>query len=266
MIFLLFVALVVIGVGAGILGGLIGVSGGVITIPCLVFLFKLYGFPEASLMQMAVGTSMAAMVFNTLSSMKAHYNQRSINWSLVKWMFPGLLLGCLVGAFVAHLMPGKILQMVFGGFAALLGIYFYRYRKLPHVSPDHLPAVHTLNTLGFGVGALSNILGIGGGTLTIPLFIKLKIPMKSAAATSTATGFIISFVGAFSYLFFGLGTNDYNMTIGYIYLPAFIVLAITTFITAPAGARLSQTLPTHRLKKVFALCLVFTGFLLLTCS
>jgi uncharacterized protein len=249
----------IIGLGAGILGGLLGISGGIITVPCLIYLFKLYGFPTVDLMQLAIGTSMAAMVFNAISSMKAHHDQGAINWSLVKRMLPGLILGCLVGAYLARLLPGTILELIFGCFAILLGIYFYRHKKLPDLGTPNLPSKPILNSLGFGVGAISNILGIGGGTMTVPLFVRLKIPLKSSVATSTATGFIISFLGALSYLILGLGETYYEMTIGFIYIPAFIVLAVTTFITAPFGARLAHRLHTDHLKKVFAVCLVVVG-------
>jgi uncharacterized membrane protein YfcA len=253
----------IIGLGAGVLGGLLGISGGIITVPSLIFLFKFYGFPSANLVQLAIGTSLAAMVFNALSSMKTHQDKRAINWKLVKRMLPGLVLGCILGAYLGQLLPSAVLQLIFGCFAAALGIYFYFHKGLPTLGSHPIPASPILNFLGFGVGTLSNILGIGGGTLTVPLFVRLKIPLKASVATSTATGFIISLLGAIFYLLLGLGESYYEMTVGFIYIPAFVVLAVTTFLTAPFGARLAHRLQTHHLKKVFAICLVAIGVVMI---
>ncbi len=259
----MIIVCLIIGLAAGLLGGLLGVSGGIMTVPCLIYLFKFYGFPSVNLVQLAIGTSLAAMVFNAISSMRTHHKSGTVYWALVWRMLPGLVAGCLIGVYLGHLLPSTVLQLIFGSFAILLGTYFYFYKKLPDLGQPELPSTSLLNSLGLLVGALSNILGIGGGTMTVPLFVKLKIPLKSSVATSTATGFIISFLGALGYLFLGLGQTYYEMTVGFIYIPAFIVLAITTFITAPFGARLAHRLQTDHLKKVFAICLVVIGSIML---
>ncbi len=253
--------LIVIGAAAGLMGGLLGISGGIITVPALVYLFKYYGFPTVNLLQLAIGTSLAAMVFNALASMIAHQSKRAIQWSVVKKMLPGLVLGCLVGAYFAHMVPSTILELIFGLFAIILGVNFYRYQGFP-LRPDKLPLSSHLNGLGFGVGALSNILGIGGGTMTVPLFVRLKLSLKSSIATSTATGFIITLIGAVAYLILGLGETYYESTLGFIYLPAFYILAPATFVTAPLGAKLSHAMNTDHLKKVFAICLIAVGALM----
>lgn len=252
----------IIGLSAGILGGLLGISGGIITVPCLVYLFRFYDFPSVDLLQVAIGTSLAAMVFNGIASMKAHHARGAINWKLVKRMLPGLVVGCLVGAYVGHLLPSMILQLIFGCFAIILGVYFYFHKRLPDLGESHLPRTPLLNSLGFGVGAISNILGIGGGTMTVPLFVKLKIPLKASVASSTATGFIISLLGALSYLILGLGETSYEYTIGFIFIPAFLVLATTTYLSAPWGAHLAHRLQTDHLKMIFAGCLVAIGFVM----
>ncbi len=259
----MIIVCLIIGLGAGLLGGLLGISGGIITVPCLVFLFEFYRFPSVNLLQLAIGTSLAAMVFNAISSMIAHHSSGAINWKLVKHMLPGLILGCLAGAYLGQLLPSTILQLIFGCFATAMGVYFFFHKGLPRLGPSQLPSTPLLNSLGFGVGAISNILGIGGGTMTVPLFVKLKIPLKSSVATSTVTGFIISFLGALGYLFLGLGQPYYEMTLGFIYIPAFIVLAVTTFIAAPFGARLAHKLHTDHLKKVFAVFLVIVGIVMI---
>lgn len=256
---MLLIICAIIGLGAGVLGGLLGISGGVITVPCLVYLFKYYEFSPTHLVQLAIGTSLAAMVFNTASSMLAHQRKGAIRWIVVFRMLPGLILGCAVGAYFAHLLPSFVLEIMFGCFAITLGVYFYFHKNLAEIDHNQGLSNFLLTSLGFGVGAISNILGIGGGTLTVPLFAWLKMSIKASVASSTATGLIISLTGALSYLLFGLGETYYVDTLGFIYIPAFIVLAITTFVAAPFGAYLSHRLETHHLKKVFAVCLVIVG-------
>ena len=259
MLVLSLVAYAVIGIGSGLLAGLLGMSGGIITVPCLLFVFKWLGFPSEELMQFAIGTSLAAMVFNALSSTYSHNKRGAINWKLVKKIAPGLILGCVIGAYFGHILPNRILQLIFAVFAILLGLYFFRHKELPSVGTFTLPSKPVLNSYGFGVGALSNILGIGGGTMTVPLFVAFKLPLKASVATSAATGFIITLAGAVSYLIFGLGDTYYSYTFGYIYLPAFVILAMTNFIAAPYGARLAHSMETDKLKKVFALSLLLVG-------
>jgi uncharacterized membrane protein YfcA len=253
------IAYAVIGIGSGLLAGLLGMSGGIITVPCLLFVFTWLGFPAEELMQLAIGTSLAAMVFNALSSTYSHNKSGAINWKLVKKMVPGLIIGCILGAYLGHILPNRILQLIFACFAIVLGFFFFRHKELPDVGKYKLPSRPILNSYGFGIGALSNVLGIGGGTMTVPLFVAFKLPLKASVATSAATGFIITLAGAVSYLIFGLGEAYYSYTFGYIYLPAFVILAIATFVAAPYGARMAHRMETDKLKKIFALSLLFVG-------
>ena len=261
MIFAL-IAYAVVGAISGLLAGLIGISGGLITIPCLVLIFHMLDFAPVYLMQVAIGTSLAAMTFNALAATWSHNRRGTVLWKLVKRMLWGLILGCIIGAFLGHIMPTVILQILFGVFACVVGFYFFMQK--PFYEKDHpLPTQGTINAIGFVVAAISNILGIGGGTMTMPVFLAFRIPMVKAVATSAATGLIITACGALSYLFFGLGDNFYPHSIGYIYLPAFGVLAVTTFFAAPFGARLTTVISAQRLKKYFAIALMAAGILML---
>jgi len=258
-----YLVFVLIGLGSGFLAGLLGVSGGILTVPALLFMFKLMHFPSVHMMQLAIGTSLAAMVFNSISSTLSHHHQHGVNWKMVKTMLPGLILGCVAGAFIGYLLPGTILELIFGIFAILLGIYFYRMKGVPNFESHRKPSGIKLNSYGFGVSALSNILGIGGGTMMVPVFVRFNTPMKVAIGSSAATGFLISLTGAISYLYLGYGEDYYDHTIGYIYLPAFFILAVTTFITAPYGAKLAHHLASGKLKKYFAFALIALGIFML---
>lgn len=258
-----FIGFTIVGLGAGFLAGLLGVSGGLLTVPCLLFMFKQLNFPSVHLMQLAIGTSLAAMVFNSISSTYSHHREKGVNWKMVKSMIPGLILGCLLGAFVGHLLPGAILQLIFGVFVIFLGIYFYRFKGIAKLKSHEVPTVFKLNSYGFWVSAFSNILGIGGGTMMVPVFVRFKFPMKMAIGSSAATGFLISLTGAISYLYFGFGETFYEHTQGYVYIPAFVILAVTTFITAPYGAKIAHKLASDKLKQYFAMALITLGIIML---
>jgi len=253
-----WIAYAFIGAIAGLLAGLLGVSGGFITIPCLLLIFHFLDFPPIHLMQLAIGTSLAAMVFNTLTAAWSHQYHKVIRWDIVKSMTPGLILGCIVGAFIGHILPTKVLQMFFALFAIVLGIHFYRGTQwFKEARP--LPSPGIWNGIGFGIGALSNVLGIGGGVLSVPVFTAYRLPMRNAIGSSAAAAFIITFIGAIGYLIFGLGETYYKYTVGYIYLPAFCVIAVTTFFAAPLGARLTHSIDVRSLKRLFAVVLFIIG-------
>lgn len=252
-----------VGLLSGFVGGLLGISGGLIAVPCLFLMFTIQQLPTTDLMQLAIGTSLAAMVFNAISATYAHHLQKNVKWPLVKTMLPGLIMGCIAGAFLSDLFSTVMLQIIFGVFVIAFGLYFYKHRKLPKLGPHPLLTEKRLRPVGFLVGTISNLLGIGGGTMMVPIFVGFKLPMKNAIGTSAATGFVISFVGAFAYLIFGLEETTIQYTLGYIYLPAFFILAITTFLAAPYGAKMAQRLHTDKLKKLFSLAMVVLGILML---
>jgi uncharacterized membrane protein YfcA len=178
-------------------------------------------------------------------------------------MLPGLIFGCITGAFLSHLFSTLILQIFFGIFVIVFGFYFYQYRQLPKVGNHPFLTEKQLNPVSFGIGIISNLLGIGGGTVMVPIFVGMKFSIKNAIGTSTATGCVVSFVGALAYLVFGLQEAVYQYTLGYIYLPAFFILAITAFISAPYGAKMSQHIQADRLKKLFSLALIALGTVML---
>jgi uncharacterized membrane protein YfcA len=249
-----------IGVIAGLLAGLLGISGGIVTVPLLLLVFTLFDFPQAYVMHLAIGTSLAAMVFNALSAAWMHNRKDAVIWKVVKRMAFGLVLGSILGAIVARFLSAVFLELAFGLFACCLGLYMLRGRK-PHEGDHPLPGPLALNCIGTGVSFLSNILGIGGGVITVPALMEFRIHEKKAIGTSSATSVIVTFLGALSYMLLGLrrhvAVND--EAIGYLYLPAFIVISITTFLAAPFGAKLTHTLHPKLLRRIFAAALFATG-------
>lgn len=254
----------VIGIVAGLLAGLLGISGGIITVPLLALVFSHTALPQSSIMHLAVGTSLAAMVFNGLSATWAHHQKNGVVWNVFSRMAVGIILGSLCGAFVAHLLPDALLEGIFGFFACVLALYMLR-KKAYHGENHPLPGTAALNSLGFCVSGIANVLGIGGGILTVPALMHFKMQEKQAIGTSAATGTLVSFLGAVSYMIFGLQQESVvnGKAVGYLYLPAFIAISVTTFIAAPYGARLAHVLPSKTLRRIFAAALFATGLMML---
>lgn len=252
------IAYAIVGTGAGILGGLLGITGGFVAIPCLLLIFHFIGLPTGYLMQLAVGTSLASMTFNALASTWAHHLRGNVMWSVVKKMSAGVVIGCLIGAILGAIVSSILVEMIFGLFAILMGIHYYRQKQLFKKNPA-IPSTMKLNGIGLGIGMISTFVGIGGGPITMPMFSRYRISTGKAVGTSLALGFIISLFGAIAYLIVGLGETIYADTIGYIYIPAFIVLSITSFFAAPYGARLTTRLSPTKFKRIFGIALILVG-------
>lgn len=259
--FFAYPAYILIGILAGLSAGLLGISGGFITVPLLALVFYFLKFPQAFIMQLAIGTSLAAMFFTGISSSWAHHLKGAVVWDLVKTMLLGLIFGSILGALVAHLLSSVILEVFFGLLAIGVGFYFYRDRFKMSAEIKKLPK--WLFTLwGFGIAFISNILGIGGGIITVPVLISYHYPEKKAIGTSAVTGMIISFLGALAYLYFGMGQIIVPGSIGYLFLPAFLCVAVASMIAAPFGAKLAHRLQGKKLKKLFGVFLIIVGLLM----
>lgn len=240
---------------------MLGLSGGVITVPSLVLIFHLTGYPQSILMHTAIGTSLAAMVLNGMASTYAHHRRSSVMWDIVFVMIPGLILGCLLGAFFAHFLSGIVLQIIFGVFIALLGahVLFSKSKKKGTEKPDK--SLYTW--IGIGIGFLSSLLGIGGGVFMVPLLLAFNHPEKKAVGTSAAMGLLITTLAALGYLYFGLQQSTPPTSLGYIYLPAFILIGLTTIFFAPLGAKFAHQIEGNKLRKIFASILILIGILMI---
>jgi len=256
------VLFILLGVLAGFLAGLLGVGGGLVIIPALFYIFQMLGFPQENLMQIAIGTTLASMIFNMLAAAISHHLHNNVLWEVVKKTGLGLVAGSVVGAFLAHLLSTSALKLIFAVFVALFGVYYLRQKKQREGSYP-LPSSRTLKFLGLGVGTVSNILGIGGGTIMVPIFVAFKIPMKKAIGTSTAAGVIITTIGAIAYLLFGYKETHIPLTFGYIYFPAFGCIALTSFFAAPIGAHLIRKISISLLRRCFAWGLIVVGLMML---
>lgn len=261
MILLASLAYIVLGVLAGMLSGLLGISGGVITVPVLFFIFEYVGLPQATIMHYAIGTSLTSMIFNSVTSTWYHNKKGFVEWQTVKHMALGIILGSIAGALIAEIMSGIVLEIFFGVFACLLGVHLLRSKEIKPITNTPSPVL--LNTMGFIIGCISNMLGIGGGSMVVPLLLIFGVSDKKAIGTSAATGLLITALGSISYLTYGLSAPEYPYAVSYLYLPAFVLISITTFFSAPFGARLSHKMDTIKLRRIFACIMLLIGLVML---
>ncbi len=259
---IIYLAYVIIGAIAGVLGGLLGIGGGIVTVPCLFAIFSHLDFPKPYCMKMAIATSLAAMIFNAAAATWAHHRRHGVIWSVFRKLVPGLIIGSIFGAFLATWLSGVILEIVFGVFLLLLAFNFYR-KKAIHMEKYQLPSPLIFNLLSGGIGALSNLLGIGGGSITVPLLIAFKMKDKNAIGTSAATTLVTTICGTITYFILGWGVMHTSEIVGFIDIPAFLFVGISAFFLAPYGAKLSHQLDSNIVHKIFAAVLALTALSLL---
>ncbi|GFK93012.1 hypothetical protein NNJEOMEG_00841 [Fundidesulfovibrio magnetotacticus] len=239
------------GAAAGILAGLLGVGGGIVIVPILSVLFAWQGIAPEYLMQMALGTSLASIMFTSVSSMRAHHAHGAVRWNIVKLITPGIVLGTLAGSKLAAWLSSGFLKGFFVFFLYYVSLQMFLNFK-PKPSRE-IPGIGPMTGVGGFIGVISALVGIGGGTLTVPFMTFCNVPMHQAVGTGAAIGFPIAVAGAVGYIFGGMGKVGLpEASLGFVYLPAMIGLVVCSMLTAPTGARIAHKLPVAMLKKVFA--------------
>lgn len=249
------ISLLVLGAFTGFFAGLFGIGGGGIMVPILTLLFVKHQFPAEHIVHIALATSMAAIVPTAIASLRAHHRHQAVLWPVVIRITPGILLGTFAGTFLASYLTAKPLAIFFACFMAFVALQMTLNRK-PKAT-QQLPGTLALSTAGSGIGAISALVAIGGGTLTVPFLVWCNVTLPVAIGTSAAVGLPIALAGASGYAVNGWGvTNLPEYMLGYIFWPGVIAMAAMSFITAPLGARLAHRLPVALLKKLFALLLI----------
>ncbi len=242
---------VALGAVAGFFAGLLGVGGGAIMVPVLALMFAAQGFPETHLMHLALGTSMAAIVFTSISSLRAHHSHGAVRWPIVRIITPGILVGTFLGAQGASLIPTRPLAIFFTVFMS-----YVAFQMLANIKPKpsrQLPGSLGMFVVGSGIGAISALVAIGGGSLSVPFMTWCNVKMHDAIGTSAAIGLPIAVAGTIGYLIAGLGATSLpDGSFGFVYLPALAGCVVASMLTAPFGARAAHSLPVGTLKKIFA--------------
>ncbi|QMV63001.1 sulfite exporter TauE/SafE family protein [Pseudomonas berkeleyensis] len=247
-----------LGAAAGVLAGLFGVGGGIIIVPVLVLSFTSHGLAPEILTHLAVGTSLATIVFTSINSTLEHHRRGAVRWPLFRWLTLGIVLGTVLGALTAAAIKGEWLQKIIGTFAVIIAIQLALDLK-PRASRD-VPGKPGLTAAGGVIGWASAIFGIGGGSLTVPFLVWRSVPMQQAVATSAACGLPIAIAGALSFIWTGWGNPQLPAwSLGFVYLPGLLGIALTSMFFARIGARLAHRLSPRLLKRLFALLLFSVG-------
>jgi uncharacterized membrane protein YfcA len=250
------------GAFAGFLAGLFGVGGGLLLVPVLVTVFASQQFDSTIHMQLALGTSLATIMVNGLSSVLAHHRKGAVDWLVVKQLVPGLVLGALIGAQFASAIPSHLLKTAFGIGELLVAARLWLASQ-PKPSRS-LPGPWGMGLAGSVIGSISAMAGIGGGTLTVPYLTWCNVAMQRAVAVSAACGLPIALAGASGYVFAGWQSAALpDWTTGYIYWPAALAIMATGIFMAPVGAKLAHYWPPAKLKKAFAVLLTVLGIRML---
>ena len=240
------------------LAGLLGVGGGLIIVPVLFEVFTQIGVDSALKMHMAIATSLATILLTSISSTYAHHRHQAVLWPVFWRLTPGILVGAAIGASIVDYLTTSVLIVCFAVFEV-----FVAYQMWFSIKPNahrKLPASQAMFSVGGIIGSMSAIIGIGGGTLTVPFLIWCNQHIRNAVATSSACGFPIALASVVTYFFLGYDMQGLpTQSMGYIYMPAFLSISIMSLLFAPLGAKLAHSLPVMALKKTFAVILFLIG-------
>ncbi len=248
-----------VGLLSGVLAGLLGIGGGLIIVPALLLILPLHGVSAASSMHVAVATSLATVIMTALVASYAQHRRGAVQWRIVSRMGLGLALGAGSGALVADALPAEILRACFGVFALFAAVHMILHSRVTAAArPLAWPAL-----LGAGalIGHLSAIVGIGGGTMTVPFLRWRGLTLTRAVATSSACGLAIALGGSLGFVLLHEGMRGYMA--GYIHWPAALGIGLSSVLAAPLGVRLTHSISTVVLSRIFSIFLVIVGLYLL---
>jgi len=256
--------LIYLGVGAlaGLTAGLLGLGGGAVIVPALYMVFVAQGLPDAQIMHLAVGTSLATIIFTSLSSIRAHHRRDAVCWPLVRGLAPGIVLGALLGALLVNQLSSDLLRIIFGVCEILIALQM-GLTLIPQ-GKQQLPGRFGLFNAGGITGLVSALIGIGGGSIMVPFLHWCQVNMRQAVATSAACGLPIALVATVSYIATGWSqTREIEWSVGFVYLPALLGIVAASIFFAPIGAALAHRLPLLMLRRLFALVLGLIGIKML---
>jgi uncharacterized membrane protein YfcA len=252
----LILVFLTLGAFVGLMAGLLGIGGGGILVPVLTTIFIYQGFAMNNVVHIALGTSMACIMVTSFSSLRAHHANGAVIWQLVKMMAPAIVVGTFLATFVATQISSKGLAIFFSVFMSYVAFQMFRSKKIQ--ASGSASGKLEFSLVAFGIGAISALVSIGGGSLTVPYLTWRNIDIRKAIGTSAALGFPIAVTGTLGYLINGFAASGTNpeYTLGFVYLPAVLLVTIPSFFTAPIGAKLTQSLPVQALKKIFGVLLL----------
>jgi uncharacterized membrane protein YfcA len=249
---ILIFELALLGIGTGFLAGLLGIGGGMLMVPFLTIILSGQGVAPDLSVKMAIATSMATIIFTSLSSVRAHHKRGAVRWDIVKRLAPGIVIGSMIGSMgVFALLKGSYLAIFFGLFVGFSATQMFLDKK-PKPTRQ-MPGTGGQFAAGGFIGFLSGLVGAGGGFISVPFMTWCNVAIHNAVATSAALGFPIAAANVIGYVVSGMKVENLPpASFGYIWLPGLIVIAVCSFLMAPVGARAAHALPVGRLKRIFA--------------
>ena len=249
---LLIVELALLGLATGFLAGLLGIGGGMIMVPFISAILAARGVAPGLSVKMAIATSMATIIFTSISSVRAHHKKGAVRWDIVKGLAPGIVLGAMVASLgVFAVLKGSALAFVFAIFVGFSATQMFLDKK--PAPTRQIPGTPGLLGAGGVIGFLSGLVGAGGGFVSVPFMTWCNVAIHNAVATSAALGFPIAVANVAGYIIAGQqidGLPPYSF--GYLWLPALVVIASCSVLMAPVGAKAAHALPVKKLKRVFA--------------
>ncbi|RZL53200.1 MAG: sulfite exporter TauE/SafE family protein [Variovorax sp.] len=248
----LIAELAALGLVSGFLAGLLGIGGGMLMVPFITIIIGQRGIPADLSVKMAIATSMATIVFTSISSVRAHHRRGAVRWDIVRRLAPGIVIGSLAGSLgVFALLKGSALAIVFALFVGFSATQMFLDRK--PAPTRQMPGTAGQLAVGGVIGFVSGLVGAGGGFISVPFMAWCNVAIHSAVATSAALGFPIAVANVAGYAIGGRSVTGLPPgSFGYIWLPALAVIAACSVCTAPLGARAAHGLPVGKLKRVFA--------------
>jgi len=248
----LIIELAVLGLGTGFLAGLLGIGGGMVMVPFITIILSGLAVAPDLAVKMAIATSMATIIFTSVSSVRAHHKRGAVRWDIVKRLAPGIVVGSFIGSLgVFALLKGAYLAIFFGLFVGFSATQMFMDKK-PKPTRQ-MPGTAGQFAAGGVIGFLSGLVGAGGGFISVPFMAWCNVAIHNAVATSAALGFPIAVANVIGYAVSGQSVQNLPpASFGYIWLPGLVVIALCSVLTAPLGARAAHALPVGRLKRVFA--------------
>lgn len=242
------------GIVGGLLSGMLGIGGGIIVVPLLIYLLPLMGIPMPLVVPMAIGTSLATIVVTTASGAYAHHKNGLILWPWVRLIAPLLVVGGVIGGYVGASIDPVILQRVFASVLLLLAVRMI-WKVQPRAQDKRIRRT-PVRLWSVIIGVVSALVGIGGGALVVPLLHYYQVVMRNAVAVAAVCSVLLALFGTATYAWMGRSGVDVPWAVGFVYLPAWLGIGVFSVLMAPVGAMLAHRLPVRYLQRAFALLLI----------
>lgn len=258
----LIAGLLALGAAVGFAAGLLGIGGGMLLVPFMTMLLTAKHFPQEYIVHVAIATSLGTIMFTSISSVRAHHARGAVLWPVVKLLAPGILIGSWIGPWIGAHMNAGALALAFALFISFSATQMLLDKK--PAAHRELPQAPGMFAAGGVIGTLAGLVGAGGAFASVPFMTWCNVKIHNAVATSAALGFPIALAGTLSNIYFGMRDSDLPAgTLGYVYLPALLVISLTSVTTAPLGAKIAHSLPVKSLKKIFAVVIyTLAGYML----